>query len=120
MVRRFSAISYALLVAGILLPVQPSRADDILDLIQNQVSGIVAKTTGGIVTIEDQRGIELEDSWREALRSRPRGLRHRLTDALKRLSDADIQVAVVRATVKPAGVALAEALKSRNAIAAEV
>ncbi len=79
----------------------------------------MGRTTGSIVTIEDMRGIVLNDTWRISMSSVPRGLRHRITDALNRLSDADVQIAVLKSAVK-SGPVLADAIKARSAIAVEL
>ena len=97
MVIRFAALSA--LIAAIALPA-PVYAQDIMVQIENQVAGVVTRTTDGVVTIEDLRGIELDDLWRASRGSVPRGLRHRGTDAVNRLADADIQIAVLKSAVK--------------------
>ena len=117
MVSRLAALSA--LIAAIVVPAAPACGQDIMGQIETQVAGVVSRTTGGIVTIEDLRGIELDDVGRMSRNNFRRGLRHQLVDALNRLSDADIQISVLKSAVK-SGSVLADAVKSRNAIAAEL
>lgn len=119
--RRLAAAtcSGAILMTAVSLPVTPAHADDILGQIETQVAGIVNRTTGGVVTIEDLRGIELDDQQKQAMSNRHRGLRHTMTEALDRLADADVQIAVLKSAVK-SGSVLADAVKARNSIAAEL
>ena len=100
-------------------PVQAAASLDVLSQIQGQVAAIVTRTTGGIVTIEDLRGIELEDAWRVAIAGRRRGLRHQAIDALNRKADAELQVYVLQHTGKSGSATYTEAVKTQKLVAAE-